>query len=336
MNSSKLKQGIQRVNLFRMILPIIFLFLLIIAALHFPIVNCLFPTNVDSSKSATELYNSKSIYINTTTGKLYYTGYDYLKGSSVKGHYFYSLENGKCTIYLFSTIYFKDGVPNTIDNVEIKAMLIHNRSNLEQLLHPMAKDMNWTYEGLASCTDTVIISQLNYAVIPSVLIGIILFFALAYSFVHILILLFNVYKPEYAFTFVVLGHHRARKKIIVAAAHELETKVYFKSENMYLTKNYFIYISKFNIAIIPLTNMAWAYKYSRLHRYFIFGEMSYNIKIYTKTRFQYIFSGNTKEAADNFLAYLEEKNENMLIGYTYENRLHAKDIMHSLLSLLFK
>jgi len=161
MNSSKLKQGIQKVNLFRLILPVIFLFLLIFAALQFPIVNCLFPTNVDSSKSASELYNSKSIYIKTTTGKLYYTGYDYLKGSSVKGHYFYSLENGKCTIYLFSSVYFKDGVPSTLENVEIKAMLVHNRSNLEQLLNPMAKDMNWTYDGLASCTDTIIISQMN-------------------------------------------------------------------------------------------------------------------------------------------------------------------------------
>ena len=336
MNSSKLRQGIQRVNLFRLIFPTIFLFLLFFVALQFPLVNCLFPTNIDSSKSATELYNSKSIYVKTTTGKLYYTGYDYLRGSSVKGHYYYSLENGKCTIYLFSAEYFKDGVPSTIENAEIKAMLIHNRSSLDQLLKLMAKDMNWTYDGLASCTDTVIISQMNYAVIPSVMIGIMLFFAFSFSLAHILILLFNIYKPEYALTFIVLGHHQPRKKIIVDAAHELETKVYFKSENMYLTKHYFIYISNFNIEIIPLANMAWAYKYSRLHRYFIYGEMTYSIKIYTKNKFQYIFSGKTKEAADNFLSYLEDQNENMLIGYTHENRLHSKDIMHSILSLLFK
>jgi len=336
MNSSKLKQSIQGVNLFRMIFPILFLFLLLIVTLQFPIVNCLFPTNIDSSKSPTELYNSKSIYVKTNTGKLYYTGYDYLKGSSVKGHYFYSLENGKCTIYLFSKIYFKDGVPSTLDNVEIKAMLIHNRSNLEQLLTLMAKDMNWTYDGLASCTDTVIISQMNYAVIPSVLIGIFIFFAFSFSLAHIFILLFNIFMPQYAYTFVVLGHHGARKKIIIDAANELEYKIYFKAENMYLTKHYFIYASKFNIAIIPLANMAWAYKYSRLHRYFIFGHMNYTIKIYTKNKFQYIFSGKTKEAADNFLAYLKEQNENMLIGYTHENRLNSKDIMHSILSFLFK
>jgi len=336
MNSSKLKQSIQKVNLFRMLFPILFLVLLFIAASQFPLANCLFPTNIDSSKSATELYNTNSIYVKTTTGKLYYTGYDYLKGSSVKGHYFYSLENGKCTIYLFSAISFKDGVPATIENVEIKAMLIHNRSNLEHLLTLMAKDMNWTYDGLASCTDTIMISQMNYAVIPSVLIGIFMFFAFSFSLGHILILLFNVFFPQYAYTFVVFGHHEARKKRIVAAAHELENIVYFDSENMHITKNYFIYTSKFNIAIIPLANMAWAYKYSRLHKYFIFGEMTYTIKIYTKNKFQYIFSGKTKESADNFLTYLEDQNEYMLIGYTHENRLHSKDIMHSILSLLFK
>jgi len=336
MNSSKLKHSIQRVNLFRMIFPLLFLVLLLMIATQFPLINCLFPTNIDSSKSATELYNSKSIYVKTTTGKLYYTGYDYLKGSSVKGHYFYSLVNGKCTIYLFSSTYFKDGVPSSIENVEIKAMLIHNRSNLEHLLTLMAKDMNWTYDGLASCTDTIIVSQMNYAVIPSVLIGIFIFFAFSFSLGHILILLFNMCMPQYSFTFVTLGHHMARKKIIIDAAHELDNKVYFKSENMHITKNYFIYTSKFNIAVIPLANMAWAYKYSRLHKYFIFGEMNYTIKIYTKNKFQYTFSGKTKESADNFLAYLEDQNENMLIGYTYENRLHAKDIMHSILSILFR
>lgn len=336
MNSSKLKQSIQRVNLFRMIFPIFFLILLITIAIRFPIFNCLFPTNVDSSKSPTELYNTKTIYIKSTTGKLYYTGYDYLKGSIVKGHYFYSLKDGKCTIYLFSTEYFKNEVPGTIDNADIQATLIHNRSNLEHLLTLMAKDMNWTYEGLASCTDTVIVSQMNYAIIPSILIGIFMFFAFSFSLAHILILMFNIYKPQYAYTFVVFGHHNARKKSILDASRELESKVYFESEHMHITTNYFIYISKFNIAIIPLSHMAWAYKYSRLHKYYLFGEMNYSIKIITKSKIKYIFRGKSKEAADNLLAYLRERNENMLIGYTYENRLHSKNIMHSILSHLFK
>lgn len=336
MNSSKLKQSIQRVNLFRMIFPMIFLILLVIIAIRFPIFNCLFPTTVDTSKSPTELYNAKSIYVKSTTGKLYYTGYDYLKGSSIKGHYFYSLENGKCSIYLFSTNYFKDGVPATIDNAPIVAMLIHSRSNLEQLLTLMAKDMNWTYDGLASCTDTIIVSQMNYAIIPSILIGIFIFFAFSFSLAHILILIFNMFKPQYAYTFVVFGHHNARKKTILDASRELDSKVYFESENMYITTNYFIYISNFNIAIIPLSNMAWAYKYSRLHKYYLFGEMNYSIKIITKNKIKYIFRGKSKEAADNLLAYLRERNENMLIGYTYENRMHSKHIIHSILSHLFK
>lgn len=336
MNSSKLKQSIQRVNLFRMIFPMMFLVLLVVIAIRFPIFNCLFPTNVDSSKSPTELYNDNSIYIKSTTGKLYYTGYDYLKGSSVKGHYFYSLENGKCTIYLFSTKYFTNGVPCTIDNATIQAALIHNRSNLEQLLTLMANNMNWTYDGLASCTDTVIVSQMNYAIIPSILIGIFIFFAFSFSLAHVLILLFNIYNPQYAYTFVVFGHHNARKKTILDASRELESKVYFESENMHITTNYFIYISNFNIAIIPLSHMAWAYKYSRLHKYYLFGEMNYSIKIITKKKIKYIFGGKSKEAADNLLDHLREHNENMLIGYTYENRMYSKHIIHSILSHLYK
>lgn len=336
MNAGKLKLGIQRVNIFRMIFPVIFLIVIIFIAIWFPFFNCLFPTEVDSTKSATELYNSGCVYVKSNTGKLYYTGYDYLRGSTVKGHYYYALENGRCTIYLFSNQYFTNGIPETIDHADIKAMLIHKPSNLNQLLTLMASNMNWTYDGLAACTDTVIVSQMNYAVTPSILIGIFTFFALSFSLGHILILIFNVSKPEYAYTFVVFGHHKSRKKYIVDAAQELADHVIFESENMYVTKNYFIYISPFNIAIIPISHMAWAYKYSHLHKYYLFGEMSYQIRIYTKNKVKYTFRGKTKEAADHLLAYLREQNEDMLIGYTYENRLHSKYIMHSIFSHLFK
>lgn len=324
MKSGKLKHGIQKVNLIRILFPFLFLLLLTLFTISFPIFSCLFPSTVESSKSPTELYSSKQIYIKTTTGKLYYTGYDYLKGTSVKGHYFYSLEDGRCTIYLFSTKYFTNGVPATVDDAEFDAVLIHNKSNLNQLISLMAKDLGWTYDGLASYTDTVIVSQMNYAIIPSILLGILIFFAFSFSLAHILTLVFNICKPQYAYTFVRLGHHKTRKKFITNAAKELEYNVLYQSEHIYVTNNFFIYLNNHNIAIIPLENIAWAYKYSRLHKYYLFGEMDYTIKIYTKDKKYYVFRGNSKEASDYLLEYLKEHLDNILIGYTFENRIYSK------------
>ena len=319
-----------------MIFPILFLLILIYIALNSSIINCLFPFKAAISDQPSQLYNNGITYVETTSGTLHYTGYDYFKGSTTKAHYFYSLENGKCTIYVFSTDFFTNGFQSTIENATFEAELIPASDNYKQLLTLMANDMNWTYEGLAACTDPIIISQMNYALVPSILLGIFIYFSFAFSFGHLLILIFNIIKPQYAYTFVALGHHKTRKMIILSAAEELENCVHFHQENMYVTTHYFLYISNYNIAIIPLDSMAWAYKYSRLHKYYLFGEMTYTMKIITKQKIPYLFHRKTKKAADELLAYLKKTNVNMLIGYTQENYESSKHIMKSILSYFLK
>ena len=331
MKPKQFKHHIQKINLIRMIFPSIFLLFLIYAIIRFPIINCLFPTETDNSQAPSELYNSNTYYVNISTGKLYYTGYDYLKGSSVNGHYFYSLSDERCTIYLFSTAYFPDGVPATIDSATFKGKLLSKSSNRTQLLTLIAKDLNWTYDGLNSYTDTVIVSQMDYAVIPSIFLTIFIYFSFSFSLAHVLILLHNIIRPQYAYSFISLGHGKVRREAILDASAELETSVHFSAENMHVTNTFFIYTGRYNIAIIPLKNMAWAYKYSRLHKYYLFGEMTYTIKIITKNKRIFLFNQKTKQAADDLLAYLEKANPDMLIGYTKENYNNSKNFMRSIL-----
>ena len=336
MNSGQLKRNIRLVNYYRILFPIIFLLILIYAARNSSIINCLFPTKTDMSQAPSELYSNGISYIETTPGKLYYSGYDYYIGSNVEGHYYYSLENGKCTIFVFSKDFFPDGVQKTLENTTFEAELIPAGNNFEELMTLMARDMNWTYNGISACTDTVIVSQMNYAITPSILLAVFLYFSFAFSSGHILILLYNIINPYSAFTFVALGHRRTRREVIIKAAFEFENKVRFQAENMYMTDHFFIYVSRFNIAIIPINNMAWAYKYSRLHKYHFFGRLSYTVKIITKQKVPYIFNGKSKESADNLLAYLEKRNTHMLVGYTQENYRNSKHLMESIFSYFFR
>lgn len=336
MRPGYLKRSIQRVNLYRAVFPLAFLVLLIVIALNSTVLNCLFPSKIKNSPDPSALYAQDTPYIEMTSGKLYYTGYDYFKGKKVMGHYYFSLEDGKCRIYLFSTDFLPGDVASTIEDLSFEARIIKADGNFDDLMTLMARDLNWTYEGMTSCTPPYIISQLDYGIVPSLMIAVFLYFSFAFSLGHLIILIFNMIRPEYALTFVSLGHRKARKELIMKAADEFEDNLHFETENMYLTDHFLIYVSHYNIAIIPYSYMAWAYKYSRLHRYIFFGSLTYSLKVITKNKVRLTFHRKSKKAADDILSYLEEINPNMLIGYTQENYENSKHIMSSIFLYFFK
>ncbi len=122
------------------------------------------PIAYTSDKNIDEYYDSGTHYVNCHADTLYYTGYDYLRHNSVKGHYYYSLTDSKCTIYLISSSYLNNtkNPPLTLENVNFNAALKKDHSNLKPLLEYMASDLNWNYHGISRHTSTVLVSEYNY------------------------------------------------------------------------------------------------------------------------------------------------------------------------------
>ena len=122
------------------------------------------PKQYSSADDIDTCYSDNTKYIECHASKLYYSGYDYLAGNKMKGHYYYSLENQKCTIYLISTGFVSnfDTPPLELTDITFRAVLKKNDTNLKPLLEYMSSDLNWNYSGIARHSASTIISQYHY------------------------------------------------------------------------------------------------------------------------------------------------------------------------------
>ena len=83
------------------------------------------PAGFNAGDNISALYNDGVRYVNCKSGTLYYTGYDYTSRGKVQAHYYYSLIDDSCTIYLISNSFIKDSAnpPLTLDSMSFTAAL---------------------------------------------------------------------------------------------------------------------------------------------------------------------------------------------------------------------
>lgn len=139
---------------------------------------------LDFTNNPDQIYQSNSHYVECNTPILYYSGYDYMTGHKVTGHYYYALSEDRCRIFLISrkTVDFKETPPDTLDPITIKAHILKHDSNMKPLLTYIANDLNWNYNGISKVTDPYILSQVDYHPI----------FNLVFLILTIIVLLSNI------------------------------------------------------------------------------------------------------------------------------------------------
>ena len=263
MNKSAFEHNIRLSLVHHMIIPVIFLTILILLLSQVPVFNCLFPAYISSSEDMSAVYNNNR-YINCEASSLHYTGYDYMIGGRIKGHYYYSLTDGKCTIYVLSGRYVKQygDFPSTIDSASFCAELIINDSNLHDLLSLMAGDMNWSYKGLSSVTSPVVVSELRYSPVPVAILCGFLIFALIFTIIHIITIIIGLINPYKASIYSnTLGKNAASG--IREACSELSSN-FVKTGSFYITDNYVVYANAPITAILPIKRISAFYSYSTL------------------------------------------------------------------------
>ena len=119
-----------------------------------------------------DIYNEGVNYVNCQTDTLYYSGYDMVNRNSIKAHYYYSLNNNRCTIYIISSNYIgnPNNPPLTLNNCSFKARLKRSDNNYKQLLENMSRDLNWNYQGMLRHTSSVVINQAGYSLVKNIII----------------------------------------------------------------------------------------------------------------------------------------------------------------------
>jgi hypothetical protein len=104
--------------------------------------------------------------VSCTTGTLYYSGYDYYVHGKTVAHYYYSLDDGICTIYLINNKLAggSDSPQLTLEGLTFSANIRHGDTYMRQLLEYISTDLEWNYYSLAKYTNAYIISQYHYNV----------------------------------------------------------------------------------------------------------------------------------------------------------------------------
>lgn len=321
MKSKTLLRGIRKVNILRLIFPLLVFCFIMLYTFQSSLWEGLFPKELSAKQTLSGAYGAGTRYISTTLSELYYSGYDYMQGSSIRGHYYYTLIDGQCTVYLVKR---QEEPPAVLKNYPITGKLVFQKQSLSDLLMLMARDMNWTYEGLSAVTSEVICSACAYHGYIILITGILIFLALSFVLSNIFILLFNILCPDYAYTFAALGHHKNRRKTILHACEEFEYEIIFHDGPLYVTNSYFIYLNTFDAAIVPIDNVMWVYKHSTFYNIGIFSWMAYTLRMVTRDGHKYHFRGNDKAAADTLLKALHILSGDILLGYSPENAAQAK------------
>lgn len=306
--------------------PIIYLILLTVLWIYFPISSIIFPTVITPDDSLQELYQSNERYIKTTLTDLNFTGYTQEIFGQTNGYYYYTIHNGKGMIVLLSPRTSEEGLPN-IEKVTIHAKIDNTNSSYKELLTEIAEDLEWTDLGITSKTAPYYISEPGFRYRISMFLIFLFGLTGIASLVTIIFYIVYIMFPHLAPPCTQLARFGHPKELLAQAEEELATLPQLATEDMFITEHYFIVISTDGIAFVPIQEIIWIYKHSTLHKIFWYHfSISYTMCIAANKHLYIQCPKNQKSDIDGIMDYLEEANHNILSGFNEKNRLKVQEI----------
>ncbi len=318
-----IKKSIQKYYSKRVISPVIFLIAVAILSVLFPIRNMLIPKPVDFSDTTISEYleeNPRLLYVTTDIGPLYFTGYKETFLEYTVGYYYYTMTGDECVMVLLTPKTSQEGL-STIDDLKVSFRIMRDKDTREDLLTSLANDLSWTSAGIESEVSDIMLSEPDATGVPTTLLKLAITIGVAFAMVsfifYMLWILFPIMSPPIR-RLAPYGHPR---RILATAEEELSTLPQLATDDMFITEHYFIETSDYGVAVVPIDQIIWIYKYSTLHKFlWIHFAISYTLNI-NAGKHQYIrCPKNTKTDIDGIMDYLAEANHDILVGFTEENR----------------
>ena len=317
----------------RIFSPVFYLAFLLILSIFFPMRNMVFPKNISEGSSLSKLYEKKDYFVDVTLHDLYFTGYkkDWV-GINV-GYFYYTMYEDDCIIVLLKPSTSQQGAPQ-IDELTIRAQILPNATSENLLLENLAEDLSWTSTGIKKTISSIMLSEPDGCGPRTTLLRYFVSLSVLYSLVSILIYLLYMLRPDFSPPIRKLAPYGRPKKILEKAEEELLTLPQLATDDMFITEHYFIETSNYGVAIVPIQEIIWIYKYSTLHK-LLWHHFSISYTLYiTAGKRQYIkCPKNTKTDIDGIMDYLAEANHSILVGFSEENRKTVEEIQGDFIPL---
>ena len=326
----------------RLIPPLIFLAIICLLFVFMPIKSMFFPKEFDETCSLSENFKKDEKYGNYTLHGLYFTGYTNQHKGKTTGYYYYTVYQNRCVIVLLSPETCNQGEPE-FDVLTVKCRMVTSDSTTDQLIGNLAQDLYWSVEGIKSTLSEYILSEPAANGFTTIFFQVVYIGTSLYALLAVILCLIYISFPHLSIPIVKLGLYGNASEILAQAEEELITLPQLVTGDMYITQNFFIETSLSQIAIVPIDQILWIYKYSTLH-HFLWHHfaISYTLNINAKKRQFISCPKNAKSDIDGIIEYLAEANHNILVGFTEENRQKVdvlqgdRKIIRSITSFLSK
>ncbi len=326
-----ISRHIQKVYCRRLGFPVLYLAFLAVLWMALPLYEILFPLPLDNSDDLNAYKNQHSSYVEANFSELYFTGYTNTSFGQTTGYYYYTLADGlsaqedgreaPCIIILLSPSTCEEGLP-FMESVHIRGRVLAGNPAFQTVLENLAKDLNWTKQGISEKVSNCFVSEPAFLLHPSIALLALYFstgiYALLCTALNILYLRFPVLAPPCR----QLRRYGKPRELLAQAETELATLPQLATEDMFITEHYFIVLANYGAAIIPIQEMVWIYKHSTLHKILWHHfSISYTLHVTAKKHLYFQCPKNMKSDIDGIMDYLAEANHDILVGFSEENRL---------------
>ena len=314
--------NIKKFYLKQLIAPVILLVLIIIINVNTSFSTLFFKTDLTNNMETIEEYNNK--YVQFTFDTLFSTHEKVYYGRFCIGTYYYSFINNKCLFVLLPN-YLSDNDTERLENITVSGKLLNEHSIRTSLIENMAAKLNWSTQGLDEVSYSHFLTASRFTTIPDYLLSFICFVSLIYSVYSIVISIVSIINPVLSPPVQRLRRYGNPKELLDEADIELSTLPQLATEDMFITEHYFIEISAYGIAIVPIKEMVWLYKHSTIEKRFgIHVNISYTLHISAKKSFYINCPKNIKSNIDGIIDYLAETNHDIIVGFNKENKRIAR------------
>ncbi|MBE6014190.1 MAG: hypothetical protein E7241_02315 [Lachnospiraceae bacterium] len=302
------------------LIPLIVLAFSVFLTISFKLTDVLFPEVVRNGAEISE----KNEYVDIVIDEIYPAGYQMISGNSIMGNYYYGFYNGRC-LYVLLPLSEYDGEPS-MKNYHMFGKLSYTGNSLTNITSKISSDLNWSSRSLSNSSYPYVISNIGTHLLLDRLIAIMILLTIFGSAIIIIYDFISAFIPTLSPPGRGLAKYGKAKDLLLQADDELSTLPQLATEDMFITEHFFIEVSTYGIAIVPINQIVWIYKHSTLHKLFNFHiSMSYTLHISAHRQFYFNCPKNTKTDIDGIIDYLAEANHSIIVGFSPENKALAKE-----------
>lgn len=321
-----ISRSVRQVYRRRLLAPVFYLLFLSVLWLVTPLEGLVFPPQVTGEIPLQELRISHSHYITTTLSDLHFTGYTQNMSGYTNGYYYYTFQNDQCILVLLAPDTCSQG-RSYIRRQRIRARIIENFADYDTLTEQLAADLGWTASGIRRQMPDVLLSEPGFHKLLSLLLPACYFLSGAFACISIVIYALFIRFPILAPACRRLHLYGDANKLLEQAESELSNALRFAKEQLFLTQNFLIVLTDDVTAIVPVSEIIWIYKRSRLDKFlWRHRRISYTLHILANKRLHLQCKNQSESDAEAIVTALSDASTTILTGFNEKNRIQIQNM----------